>query len=93
MSQRLSRRDFLKMSGLAAAASTLPLSSLPLAAQDGGIEVLLRSTFLTPVSQLFESIIASWADNNGVPVNFTWSTFEVLNDTLVSASATGAGRM
>lgn len=61
------------------------------AGQGGGIDLLLRSTFLTPVSQLFESIIASWAENNGVPVNFSWGTFEVLNDTLVTASSTGAG--
>ncbi|MEM6528802.1 MAG: extracellular solute-binding protein [Chloroflexota bacterium] len=53
--------------------------------------MLLRSTFLTPVQQLFESLVASWSTQNDIPVEFTWGTFEVLNDTLVSSASTSAG--
>ncbi|RMG88421.1 MAG: extracellular solute-binding protein [Chloroflexi bacterium] len=92
MSKHLSRRQFLKLSGLAAAtaATGFPLS-LSTLAQDTALSVMLWGSFIPTNNPLLESLMGDWASRNGVSLDVTFTGFGQLSDTLATAAATGAG--
>lgn len=94
MSKKLSRRDFLRLTGAASAAGALSLSGLntfPVFAQDADISLLTWGHFISSQNSLLQSLSNSWATEAGVSVEINFGGFPQLADTLATAAATGAG--
>lgn len=90
--RKLSRRDFLKMTGAAAAAGSLPFGGmLPVFAQDSELSMLTWGHFISSQNSLLESLTNSWAAANGTSVEINFGGFDQLANTLATAAATGAG--
>ncbi len=60
--KNLTRRSFLKMTGAAAAATTLsaPLAHLPAFAQEAELSVQTWGHFISSLNPLMESLTADW---------------------------------
>jgi len=94
MSKKLSRRNFLRMTGAASAAGALSLGGLrpmPVFAQSNDVSLLTWGHFITSQNSLLESLAASWGEANGVNVNIDFGGLGQLADTLATAAAAGAG--
>lgn len=95
MKTKMTRRNFMKLSGAAAAAVAahgLPRNSLnPALAQDVDLSALFWGSFIPTNNPLLESLLTSWGGNNGVNVDVTFTGFGQLSDTIATAAATGDG--
>ena len=93
MSRNLTRRNFLKMSGAAAAAAaTVQFPSLiPSALAQSNMTAMFWGSFIPSNNPLLDSLIGSWATQNDASVDITFTGFGQLSDTLATAAATGDG--
>jgi multiple sugar transport system substrate-binding protein len=91
MSNKFSRRDFLKATGAAGAASLLPLSVMPSFAQGSELSFATWGHFITTQNSLLESLTKGWSEESGTDIAFTYGGFDTLADTLATAAATGGG--
>lgn len=90
---KLSRRDFLRLSGSAAGAGLAlgPLGNMAVFAQGSELSFMTWGHFISSQNTLMESLLKDWAQRNGTSVNMTFGGFDQLSDTLATAAATGAG--
>ncbi len=90
---KLSRRDFMKLGGAALAGTALvgPLRAVPAFAQNTELSLLTWGHFIASQNSLLQSLVGSWAENNGLSVEINFGGFPQLADTLATAAATGAG--
>lgn len=91
--KNLTRRSFLKMSGAAAAATTLsgPLAHLPAFAQSAELSVQTWGHFITALNPLLESLTTDWAARNDASIEWNYAGFDAMLQTISTAAATGAG--
>jgi multiple sugar transport system substrate-binding protein len=91
---KLSRRDFLKLTGTAAgaaaAASTLPFNIRTARAQ-AALTVQLRSLFTEGSNAVLTSLVQFWAAQNNVTLDLSLLNHNQMAETLATAAATGAG--
>lgn len=87
----LSRRNFLRMTGAAAAAMLLPHSLGTVRAQDVTLNVQLRSSFIPTNNELMTSLLNAWAGKNGAKLDLSLLNHQQMADTLATAAASGAG--
>lgn len=91
--KNLTRRSFLKVTGAAAAATTLsaPLAHLPAFAQDAELSVQTWGHFISSLNPLMESLTADWGAKNGASIEWNYAGFDAMLQTISTAAATGAG--
>lgn len=91
---KLSRRDFLKMTGMGiagAAAASMPFAQMLAQAQSGNLSLQTWGHFISSSNDLLSSLVNNWASANGASVEINYTGFPALADTLATAAATGAG--
>ncbi len=91
---KISRRDFLRASGLSMAglaAGLTPLGHIATLAQGDTMSVQTWGHFISSFNDVLGSLSNSWAAPNGGSVDINFTGFDGLADTLATAAATGAG--
>lgn len=93
MSGKLSRRDFLKTTGMAAALTAVGTPNVLgwNAQATGRVTFNTWGHFISSNNQLLKSLVDDWAKKNNVSIEINYAGFPQLADTLATAAATGAG--
>lgn len=101
MSNKMSRRNFLKTTGAVLGATAfggLQVGSNPLAlgatraaAQSKDLSMMLWGSFIPTNNPLLESLVQDWAKRNDTSLELTFTGFGQLSDTIATAAATGDG--
>ena len=94
MSKKITRRNFMKLSGATAAAATTlhtPFGLSPAMAQSATLDALFWGSFIPTNNPLLESLLKDWASRNDTELNVTFTGFGQLSDALATAAATGDG--
>ena len=93
MSEKLSRRDFLKLAATSAAAGSVAVIGIrPIAAQGDGMEFALAMVdWSDPVQTVFEDVIVPRfvEENPGSSVSINWTNWGRYNEEMTTAFASG----
>ncbi len=91
MSTKVSRRNFLKLTGAAVAATMLSANKFTALAQDNSLNVELRSISIPTSAELITSLIKYWGKTNKIDVKLSLLSRPQLTQALMDAVKNGTG--